>query len=111
MTSVNYYNLEEKLKTIKLDSLTDSFSKQLLNLKRPALAYLEDMELYSEIEADEWEIIFYFIQLGIQYNPLDETEFSPIQQRAFELIDILHDDFKLGLNIDELSPAGQYKKF
>ena len=111
MTSVNYYNMEEKLKTVKLNSLTDSFSKQLLNLKRPALAYLEDMELYSEIEADEWEIIFYFIQLGTQYNPLDETEFSPLQQKAFDLIDILHDDLKLGLNIDELSSTGQYKKF
>ena len=115
MTKIDVCNLNEFIKTADRDSLTksltESFSKKLSNLKIPEPIYLEDIELYSEIEADEWEIILYFIQLGTLYNPFDENELSPVQQRAFDLIDILHEDFKLGLNIDELSPTGQYQKF
>lgn len=115
MTKIDVCNLNEFIKTADRDSLTksltESFSKKLSNLKISEPIYLEDIELYSEIEADEWEIILYFIQLGTLYNPFDENELSPVQQRAFDLIDILHEDFKLGLNIDELSPTGQYQKF
>lgn len=111
MAKFDFYNLKEFPKNTDIDSITDSFSKKLLDLNIPAPAYLEDMVLYSEIETDEWEIILYFIQLGTRYNPCDTTELSPVQQKAFELINILYNEFELGFNIDELSPTGQSEEF
>lgn len=101
MSKRKFSDLQKRAETVDEDYLATLFAKKLSDLTIPAPLYRDDLDLYSDIEPDEWEILVYFIQSGVMYRPFDWQDLSKKQQDFFNNIDLI-ERFSMGLDEKEV---------